>query len=266
MTQRKEEEFEPVTIQPPMPNPEPTEGMNEIEIEENQYQREMIGEEIETLLPIGSIGMYEDPKTAGFRRTRNYQTEQQSLFIGLLNMVYNITIDHPRKRSKITLPFYNITRITTDKEVIELKEIMSYRLQHLHEEDIKHGCTEKTAARRQEVYRVTEQLHILMNLLRDIGFTIESKKTTGNKGTQKETARKIIYNEFSFGREFIEERGTMINELIMKKLETIPKSSELTIPSGDEGIANILKHGIGEYNNPEMNGGEEQQVQPPETM
>ena len=255
MSERKESAYDPLTIQPPQPNPEPAEPMPpEMEIIE---QQEEVNEEMmqqpqeeeypsESQMPMSSIsGLgYDDPKTAGFRRTRNYQTEQQSLFIGLLNMVYNVTIDHPRKRSKITLPFFCITRISTDKEVIELKEIMSYRLHHLHQEDVKRGCSEKTAARRQEVYRVTEQLHILMNLLRDVGFVVESKKTTGNKGTQKETARKIYYNDFSFDRNFIEERGTMINMILMKKLETIPKSSELTIPAGDPEIAQILKFGM----------------------
>lgn len=186
---------------------------------------------------------YDDPKTAGFRRTRNYQTAQQGVFIGLLNTVYNITIDHPRKKSKITLPFYTIVKISTDKEVVEVKEIMSYRLQHLHDQDVAQGCTEKTAARRQEVYRVTEQLHILMNLMRDIGFEVESKKTTGNKGTPKETARKIRFNDFVFDREYIEERGNLINELLLRKLDTVPKSSELTIHCGDQDIANVLKLG-----------------------
>ena len=192
---------------------------------------------------------YDDPKTAGFRRTRNYQTAQQGVFIALLNMVYNVTIDHPRKRSKITLPFFTVIKISTDKEVVEIKEIMSYRLQHLHQEDMSHGCTEKTAARRQEVYRVTEQLHILMNLMRDIGFDIDSKKTTGNKGNQKETARKIKFNDFVFDREFIEERGNLINEILLKKLETIPKSSELTIPAGDDEIAHVLKLGTFPHKN-----------------
>lgn len=186
---------------------------------------------------------YDDPKTAGFRRTRNYQTAQQGVFIGLLNTVYNITIDHPRKKSKITLPFYTIVKISTDKEVVEVKEIMSYRLQHLHDQDVTQGCSEKTAARRQEVYRVTEQLHILMNLMRDIGFEVESKKTTGNKGTPKETARKIRFNDFVFDREYIEERGNLINELLLRKLDTVPKSSELTIHCGDQDIANVLKLG-----------------------
>ena len=36
----------------------------------------------------------------------------------------------------------------------------------------------------------------------------------------------------------------MINLALMKKLETIPKSSELTIPAGDADIANILKFGM----------------------
>ena len=236
--------FEPMTLQPPMPNTEPVEVPEEpqMEFETNNYDEEEYPDESLPLHSLTGTG-YEDPKTAGFRRTRNYQTEQQSLFIGLLNMVYNITIDHPRKKSKITLPFFSITRISTDKEVIELKEIMSYRLHHLHQEDVKRGCSEKTAARRQEVYRVSEQLHILMNLLRDIGFQIESKKTTGNKGTQKESARKIFYNDFSFDKNYIEERGTMINLALMKKLENIPKSSELTIRCGDPDIAGVLKLG-----------------------
>ena len=164
MSHPKEEAFEPVTIPPPLPHPETQEPIQvnqllpieeqqfpvPLEPQENQEEQE---EQSETGMQLHSgsgIG-YDDPRTAGFRRTRNYQTEQQSLFIGLLNMVYNITIDHPRKRSKITLPFFTITRISTDKEVIELKEILCYRLEHLRNEDIKRGCTPKTAARRQEV-------------------------------------------------------------------------------------------------------------------
>ena len=121
-----------VTIQPPMPTPEPAEQqevINEIEMENHQFDENEDEDFPDDSLHLHSMtgSNYEDPKTAGFRRTRNYQTEQQSLFIGLLNMVYNITIDHPRKKSKITLPFFSITRISTDKEVIELKEIMSYQ-------------------------------------------------------------------------------------------------------------------------------------------
>ena len=36
----------------------------------------------------------------------------------------------------------------------------------------------------------------------------------------------------------------MINLALMKKLENIPKSSELTIPAGDATIAHILKYGM----------------------
>ena len=59
----------------------------------------------------------------------------------------------------------------------------------------------------------------------------------------KETARKIKYNDFTFDKEYIEERGNLINELLIKKLESIPKSSELTIECGDKEIAQILKEG-----------------------
>ena len=47
-------------------------------------------------------------KQGGFQKSRNYQTEQQGVFIGLLSMFYDITVEHPRKKSKITLPFFTV--------------------------------------------------------------------------------------------------------------------------------------------------------------
>ncbi|ELP91659.1 hypothetical protein EIN_206760 [Entamoeba invadens IP1] len=232
----------PVTTQPPQEVPQPVPHtfdttINQEPFKTDEHKSEKSSKEEKDDKPKEDI----EVKSQGFRKSRNYQTEQQGVFIALLNMFYDVTIEHPRKKSKITLPFFTVIKIESDEEAIDVRENVGEKMSELHRKDVEGGCSEKTAARRQEVYRVAEQLHILMDLLRDVGFDLDTKTTTGNKSNVKETVRQLSYENYIFDGEFVEGRGADINELIVKRLEALSKSTNLVIKKGDPEIVAILK-------------------------
>ncbi|KAL7717025.1 BAG domain-containing protein [Entamoeba marina] len=178
-------------------------------------------------------------KQCGFQKSRNYQTEQQGIFIAFLNMFYDVIIEHPRKRSKITHPFYTVLKIESPLEYVDCKEVIADRMNELLKVDLRLGCSKKTAMRRQEVYRVVEQLHLLMGLLRELNFVLNTKTTTGNKGTIKETVKQIFYDGYTFNKPYIQEKGVLINKDIANRLINNTKSV-LVIKKGDSQFMKIL--------------------------
>ncbi|KAL7712389.1 BAG domain-containing protein [Entamoeba marina] len=177
----------------------------------------------------------------GFRVSRNYQTEQQGIMLGLLNIHYNLVIDHPQKRSLYTLPFLKINRLENNKQKVLFPECIDKKLKELYNKDLKEGVTDKTALRRQDVYRVAECLHLLIELTRKSKYHLVTKTTTGNKGNIKESIKQISFDGFVFDRNEISTKGRLVNKIITERLENQDRFNQLIIPRGDlEIMASLM--------------------------
>ena len=76
------------------------------------------------------FGFYVDEKDDkdtpySFFEVRNYQAEQEGIFLALLNHEYDITIEVPQKRSVVTLNYFKILTLKNDKESIQFDELLN---------------------------------------------------------------------------------------------------------------------------------------------
>ena len=60
-----------------------------------------------------------------FIRCRNWQTQQCSFLIGLLNIVGDLVIERPIKIKTKSLPFYRVQSITINGTVFDIKEMIA---------------------------------------------------------------------------------------------------------------------------------------------
>ena len=129
-----------------------------------------------------------------FQKLRSSQVFQQAVLLGLLNQYFEIKLQIPTKRSVVTRQFFKIDEIHTAVDVIKVEEFVEQRCKEKYDCDISMGISEKTAKRRYETNRVTEQIHFMIDILETFGYVFHSKFTSGKKGAPiVETAVEIVY-------------------------------------------------------------------------
>ncbi|KAL7712429.1 TATA-binding protein-associated phosphoprotein [Entamoeba marina] len=151
-----------------------------------------------------------------FKDVRNYQTEQECVYLALLSQYFDIIIQAPNKRCVVTSPFFRMLSVSSGNDVIGINDFINNRVTERLGIEIESGVSRKTALRRSETYKITETLHILMDLLLEFNHFFQTRLTTGKKGTTKtETTYKIFSNgKFVMGQDEISKRGKLINNFI----------------------------------------------------
>ena len=150
-----------------------------------------------------------------FSSIRNYQTQQQSIFIAILNQHYTITIELPKKKSIVSLPFLKIIKLQNEEEEILVNDKVSTIVKDLYEYDIKNGVSEKTATRRFEVNRITECIKLLSDVAIRKGFEIEAYNI-GKKRT-RENVQKISFDGVQLNINDIVTKGSKISNILVKE-------------------------------------------------
>ncbi|KAL7719605.1 TATA-binding protein-associated phosphoprotein [Entamoeba marina] len=189
----------------------------------------------ESLLPKRSK---RTPCEDAFKKMRNYQVFQQAIFIALLSQFFEVTVKSPVKRSIVSLQLLRVDSLNYGNDTILVDEFVNTRCKEKYKQDILNGISEKTAKRRSDTNRITEQLHFLRDILMLFGFDFYSKFTEGKNGAQiVETVLKVIGNGSSFNRNDISLKGKEINDYLYSKLVDC---SSATLPMKDETIFRLL--------------------------
>ena len=154
-----------------------------------------------------------------FLKLRSYQVYQQSILLALLNRYFEITLQIPSKRSIVTRQFFKIEEIRNGNDVIKVEEYVEHRCKEKYEKDLLEGISEKTAKRRYDTNRITEQLHLMIDLLIDFGHLFNSKWTSGKKGAQiVETIQEILTPYEFISNNQIPLLGSRINDYLCDQL------------------------------------------------
>ena len=153
-----------------------------------------------------------------FSTSRNYQTQQQSMFLAILNNYYDIMIEIPKKKSIVSLPFLKVIKFENENEQIKINDEVNTILKNLYDTDIKNGVSDKTATRRFEINRITENIKIMMNLCVQKGFMFHTYDI-GKKRT-RENIQKIVFDGVEWEMEDIINKGSMISNVIVKERMT----------------------------------------------
>ncbi|EDR30001.1 hypothetical protein EDI_190600 [Entamoeba dispar SAW760] len=175
-----------------------------------------------------------------FREIRNYQSEQESVLLALLNKFYDITFTAHKKQSLVTVPFFRILTLDGPVDSIQFKELIERRITERLNAEVANGSSLKTALRRCENYRIVDSLHILTDILEVLGYNFSTHLSTGKKGTLK--AESIcgitsLTGNFLFNQEGISHLGTEVSKYIVG-LESI--DGICTLHRNDPVIQSLL--------------------------
>ncbi|KAL7719488.1 TATA-binding protein-associated phosphoprotein [Entamoeba marina] len=175
-----------------------------------------------------------------FKDVRNYQTEQECVYLAMLSNYFDLTIQAPSKRCVVTSPFFRMTSVSNGEDCIMLNDLINRRVTERLTVEVESGVSKKTALRRSETYKITETLHILMDLLLEFNHFFQTRLTTGKKGTTKtETTYRIFNNgKFMMGQDEISKRGKLINNFI-SSLEV--SDGVVYIKKNDENMKMLLQ-------------------------
>ena len=150
-----------------------------------------------------------------FSSIRNYQTQQQAIFLAILNQYYDIFIEFPKKKSIVSLPFLKIIKLQNEKEIVNFHDCITSIVKRLYEEDISAGVTDKTATRRNEVNRITECIKYLTELAAQRGFV--SHTCDIGKKRIRENVQKISFDGVELDTNDIIEKGSKISNVLVKE-------------------------------------------------
>ena len=176
-----------------------------------------------------------------FRKARNYQTEQQAVFIALLNLGYDIEIIRPQRRSHMTHSFLKINALINNRtgDAIDFHTLLQNRIKSMYDNDISNGVTAKTAARRMECNKISEELHLLTEILKKDGvmLNVTSSMISGN---YRQTVIAIDFEGVHLSKGDVSNVGGKINEAIVDRLYRNKGYKQMWIRSKDLEFMSLL--------------------------
>ncbi|ELP84493.1 hypothetical protein EIN_169080 [Entamoeba invadens IP1] len=154
-----------------------------------------------------------------FKENRNYQSQQEGVFLYLLSQLFTFEVHTPNKRCMVTLPFLRLDTVTFSKEdVVWVSDFVQKRISERIKIEMENGISEKTALRRCENYKISETLHFLMDVLSMYGYFFQTRTTTGKKGmTKVDVCFRVFKNgKILYDQKQIEDIGEKVNQLIVE--------------------------------------------------
>ncbi|EMD45517.1 hypothetical protein KM1_221080 [Entamoeba histolytica HM-3:IMSS] len=175
-----------------------------------------------------------------FKRVRDLETKQECFLIGLLQLKYNIICERPYKFKIKSLPFFKVKTLYNVYESIDVQKLTNERVKSLVDKDRADNVDEKTIRRRTEVYRISEHLHVLMDILISNGTNIKTKKNRHTTMADRRNLYSINYEGINFSKKEIVEKGGSIHSLISEEFTKKRPNSTSLLPLCDTEIMSLL--------------------------
>ncbi|EKE41577.1 hypothetical protein ENUP19_0085G0018 [Entamoeba nuttalli] len=175
-----------------------------------------------------------------FQAFRNYQTQQQTFLLALLNKNCSITISKPFKTSKVCLQFFKIETLKfSDTDIIQFESFVSQRCKQREKFDMKNGISEKTARRRSESNKRIISLGLMKDILTEHGAVFETERTSGKNGALViETICSVNIDGKQFSKSDIERIAQTIYTLLIRRMRLC---SFLILTKNDDEIQQKLQ-------------------------
>lgn len=173
-----------------------------------------------------------------FFEVRNYQAEQEGVFLALLNHEFEITIEVPQKRSVVTLNYFKILKLQNDKEIIEFDELLQKRLKDMKKEDFSNGVKESVALRRFEQNKIPESIHLLIEMLSERNYIL--KTSSMGKRNSRSSVEELYMDGTVFNREEIQQKGTNIINCFLDRMKNMKRKRVLVIEKNDIELMSLL--------------------------
>ena len=166
-----------------------------------------------------------------FQEVRNYQAEQEGVFLALLNKEYTITLEVPQKRSVVSLNYFKIIGFENETETIRFDELLANKLMSMKEEDKRIGLNEGTANRRLEINKIAESIHLLISMLEERKY--EMSTTTMGKRNSRASVVELRFDGVTFTKGQIEQKGNKIILCILDRMKNMKRKKILRIEKND---------------------------------
>ncbi|GAB1222499.1 hypothetical protein ENUP19_0286G0004 [Entamoeba nuttalli] len=155
-----------------------------------------------------------------YKINRNYQVSEQGIMLVLLNQFADIELEKKKKKATKALPFLQIRSINFGNgDVFNFNQFIECRCKELIQSEIQRGLKEETASKRYNCYLINESIHLLIDLLNENRIQTSSSFSAGKNGRIKtETIDTIRYNSSILDKNFIKEKGVVINEYLAERL------------------------------------------------
>ena len=178
-----------------------------------------------------------------YRLLRNYQAYQQSVFVFILLNFCSIKFSKATKRSSSTRQFLVIKELLFDNETIDVVSFIEKRCEEKMLIEEKRCVSKKTAQRRIDNYKFTENLHYLLDILQQFGYFYNFRSSQGKNGIEKsDTALELFrYNRIIFNQQEIALYGSAVNEYICSLLNG---KYEITINKNDTELMNLCNKAV----------------------
>ena len=184
---------------------------------------------------------WNDPKYIKTKRdNQDYEIYQQIVMIALLTEKASITIEKPNKSSKKSVTTPKIIEITfEDKEPFDIIEFSQSRCIEMCRDEIKNGVSQSKALRRLEKNKKVYIQTLLIDMIKEIGFTVKSSLSRkSNKSLQTERIESIEKeNELHLNKENIIEIGQKVNDYFLSEIK---KTRKVVIPQNDAIVHQII--------------------------
>ncbi|ELP87111.1 hypothetical protein EIN_495860 [Entamoeba invadens IP1] len=171
----------------------------------------------------------------------NYQCEVEAVLISLLSRHCIVEISKPNKKSSVTSQFIKVTEIDFDNgDTINVSDLIELRCFERRDFEVQKKVEVKTATRRIQSYKRIETLHLLIDLLREFGYSFESRFVEGKKGVLKlENVTSVFYGQKRIlDSKQIQEKGHKLNNYLYK--ETTEVGFSLKVEKKNPFILSLL--------------------------
>ncbi|EKE39076.1 hypothetical protein ENUP19_0298G0109 [Entamoeba nuttalli] len=146
-----------------------------------------------------------------YRDIRKYQCCEQAILIGVLNLYYNITVQFGSIRTPKSSHFLKILYISDNNDVIEVEKLIRDRIELINKDELKQGCSFKTALKRTEGHKIRESLHLLIDICELNGIKIEVQRSGMKKDLKRcDIVTSVVTDSFTLTKEEIISKGSNI--------------------------------------------------------
>ena len=173
-----------------------------------------------------------------FYQVRNYQAEQEGIFLALLNHEYTITLKVPQKKSVVSLNYFRIVSFVNENEKIFFEDELKVKLKMMYDEDLSKGIKENTAVRRMEINKIAESIHYLIEMLKK--RKIEMKMSVMGKRNSRSSVIEMDFDGIIFDKNEIQKKGNLIIQNILDRMKNLQRKDTLVIEKNDLELMCLL--------------------------
>ncbi|ELP94741.1 hypothetical protein EIN_340790 [Entamoeba invadens IP1] len=180
-----------------------------------------------------------------FKR-KTYQVSQQAILLALINKHFSIALMLPKKRAITGRQFLCVKTIKNGNDVIEIDNFVHQRMKEYNNYATSIGIPMKTITRRGENNRIVENIHILLDILVELGYHFQTKVSTGKNYSLKfDTIKSFQLGKFSFNKNTIGQKGILINSYLNNLIATNNNRGQTVIvEKNDVNIEKFLLTGF----------------------